>query len=251
MTKKIIDTDRLFLIHKNDIGNIISEITDYNLYGEEDLNPLEMAVYVGNSELVTAMLIDGADININRLSKNGQTILEQAITGAYGPDEEIVRILLDHGADTQLKNTNGKNALEMAEILLANIDKAMDPGWDYNYKNCIKILKEKNPEPTERKKTKKAIPKNKNITPHIDNIDDTVIAGILIQDLIRTITEDLSKLERKVIYDRYCLEKSIKSIGKELGKTYDQTRGVIEKALRKLRHPNRTIKYKALWDDMK
>lgn len=60
--------------------------------------------------MIVGLLEEGADVNYQE-PKNGDTVLMRAVQGEG--DVEIVKSLLSHGADTTLKNKEGKTALEL------------------------------------------------------------------------------------------------------------------------------------------
>ncbi len=69
--------------------------------------PLISASLFGKTEVVRALVEAGADVNLQ--NNEGSTALH---TAAFLCHTEIVRILLDHGADTSLKNVYGSTALQ-------------------------------------------------------------------------------------------------------------------------------------------
>ena len=71
--------------------------------------PLMSAAFDDNTELLTAMLNSGADVNIN--DREGNTAL------IYAAEKNLsgnVKILLDYGADKSIKNIDGKSAVDAA-----------------------------------------------------------------------------------------------------------------------------------------
>lgn len=69
--------------------------------------PLISASLFGKTEVVRALVEAGADVNLQ--NNEGSTALH---TAAFLCHTEIVRILLDHGADKSLKNVYGSTALQ-------------------------------------------------------------------------------------------------------------------------------------------
>jgi uncharacterized protein len=70
---------------------------------------LHYAVFAGNWEVASHLLLNGADINAR--STNGSSVLMMAV---YEGHEPIVRRLLARGADPGIKNDRGDGALEWA-----------------------------------------------------------------------------------------------------------------------------------------
>jgi hypothetical protein len=69
--------------------------------------PLISASLFGKTEVVRALVEAGADVNLQ--NNEGSTALH---TAAFLCHTEIVRILLDHGADKSLKNVYGSTPLQ-------------------------------------------------------------------------------------------------------------------------------------------
>src|SRR3989442_2221642 len=62
--------------------------------------------------IVKALLDHRADVNIVPKDSNGWTAL---IAAAHNRHLEVTRVLLDHGADSSLRDKQGKTALAWAE----------------------------------------------------------------------------------------------------------------------------------------
>ena len=70
------------------------------------------AEYNSNPEILRVLIENGADINA--ICGNGQTPLMLAVGG--NPNPEILRILIEKGADVNITDKNGKKALYYAEL---------------------------------------------------------------------------------------------------------------------------------------
>jgi uncharacterized protein len=77
----------------------------------EGVTPLILASYRGQTEVVKLLLERGAAVNA-REKRNGLSSLSHAVGRG---DKELVSVLLAHGADRFLKDTDGRTALERAE----------------------------------------------------------------------------------------------------------------------------------------
>ncbi|KAB1271757.1 Fibronectin type 3 and ankyrin repeat domains protein 1 [Camelus dromedarius] len=74
--------------------------------------PLMRVSAVSGNQKVASLLIDaGADVNVK--DKDGKTPLMVAVLNDH---EELVQLLLDKGADASVKNEFGKGVLEMARV---------------------------------------------------------------------------------------------------------------------------------------
>jgi ankyrin repeat protein len=72
--------------------------------------PLLVATYYGHTGLVEYLVANGAEVD--RQEDGGWTSLMYA---AYYNYKEIAKILLEHHASLTIKNSEGKNALDIAE----------------------------------------------------------------------------------------------------------------------------------------
>ena len=109
----------LKLIYKKaDTKNVV------NIYGGNALIP---ACEKGHLETVI-FLLNNTDINVNHINNLSWTaLLEVTILGNDSKNyQEIVKVLLKHGADKTIKDNNGKTALDDAkERNLKNIDRLL------------------------------------------------------------------------------------------------------------------------------
>ncbi|XP_011841830.1 PREDICTED: fibronectin type 3 and ankyrin repeat domains protein 1 [Mandrillus leucophaeus] len=74
--------------------------------------PLMRVSAVSGNQRVASLLID-AGANVNVKDRNGKTPLMVAVLNNH---EELVQLLLDKGADASIKNEFGKGVLEMARV---------------------------------------------------------------------------------------------------------------------------------------
>jgi len=79
--------------------------------GNDNTITLEDAINLGDSDAVRKLLADGADININVRGDSGDTAL---IRAARNGNTEVLRALLEAGADTNHRNEAGESALDVA-----------------------------------------------------------------------------------------------------------------------------------------
>lgn len=111
--------DIVKLIYKNaDTRNVV------NIYGGNALIP---ASEKGHLDTVI-FLLENTDINVNHINKLGWTaLLEVTILGNDSKTyQEIVKVLLKHGAEKNIKDGNGKTALDYAkERNLKNIERLL------------------------------------------------------------------------------------------------------------------------------
>ena len=77
---------------------------------------LHCAALAGRLKVVRLLLERNADLNVEVNSRNnkGSTPLHLASAGYHEGDPDIVRLLLDHDADSQARNLSGKTASEVA-----------------------------------------------------------------------------------------------------------------------------------------
>ena len=111
--------DILKLIYrKADTRNVV------NIYGGNALIP---ACEKGHLDTVI-FLLENTDINVNHINKLSWTaLLEVTVLGNDNKNyQEIVKVLLKHGADKNIKDNSGKTALDYAkERNLKNIERLL------------------------------------------------------------------------------------------------------------------------------
>ncbi|KAF8543102.1 DIL domain-containing protein [Trichophaea hybrida] len=87
-----------------------SKIIDVNAPDEEGTSPLIYASCFGHEEVVEALLEAGA--NIDQQDKNHWSSLMWAMTNRH---KGIAKLLLDHGASPEIKNSSGRTAFDFVE----------------------------------------------------------------------------------------------------------------------------------------
>ena len=91
-----------------------------NAFGADGFHPLGLACFFGHVDAARVLLQQGADVDA--LSRNEQiqtaAIHAAAASGATGVDEatryELVKLVLDHGADPNLPQAGGFRAIDAA-----------------------------------------------------------------------------------------------------------------------------------------
>lgn len=90
---------------------LVSKGADVNKIGYEECTPIMYEVYMNNMDNVEFLLSVGADVNYQR-NLDGYTSLHWA---AQKSDLKMIKLLLDSGAQTEIKNTNGQTAMDLAK----------------------------------------------------------------------------------------------------------------------------------------
>lgn len=111
----------------------LAEIMTKKIKGINDIRPatctpLISAVTYGNFKIVKLLISKGSDINYLYKDEGGYT--ESAIhVAAYSPSKDILKYLIDHGADLTLKNSDGDTPYDLAK--------------QAGFKKNIELIKEK------------------------------------------------------------------------------------------------------------
>lgn len=137
--EEILKTDSTYLNLRYENDNII-----YGL--NKGSTPLIIAIQEGHVKTAKNFLIAGADLNLQ--DSNGTTALEKAVTKNYcykhiDNYKDIIAMLLDKGANPNLKNKYGNTPLMLAalecfidydgsEIATMLLNKGADPNWKNN-----------------------------------------------------------------------------------------------------------------------
>jgi ankyrin repeat protein len=110
---------------------LLEKGTDVDALDSDGMTVLICAVIFGHEEMVRLLLENGADIEI---SSKGNTAL---IAAAMQNGEHIVRQLLDHGAEIEAKNDAGYTALHIASAhaYVKVVQLLLDAGADINTRN--------------------------------------------------------------------------------------------------------------------
>jgi ankyrin repeat protein len=91
-----------------------------NAFGDDGFHPLGLACFFGHVDAARALLDHGADVNMLSKNENIQTaaIHAAAASNEEGTDEstryELVELVLDHGADPNLRQGGGFRAIDAA-----------------------------------------------------------------------------------------------------------------------------------------
>ena len=91
-----------------------------NAFGDDGFHPLGLACFFGHVDAARLLLERGADVNALSRNEHIQTaaIHAAAASGDAGQDEEtryeLVKLVLDHGADPNLQQGGGFRAIDAA-----------------------------------------------------------------------------------------------------------------------------------------
>lgn len=92
------------------IQQTIADGVDLNAYSEYGWTPIMFAIQTGNTDIVTALVNAGA--NVNAVAEDSSTPLMQAVITAENP--HMIKALLNLGADIHITDRDGKTALYYA-----------------------------------------------------------------------------------------------------------------------------------------
>jgi ankyrin repeat protein len=105
------DTDRLRELLDDDASHA-------NAFGDDGFHPLGLACFFGHVDAARILLEGGADVNALSRNEHVQTAAIHAAAAAEGKDEgaryELVKLVLDHGADVNLPQGGGFRAIDAA-----------------------------------------------------------------------------------------------------------------------------------------
>jgi ankyrin repeat protein len=89
-----------------------------NEFGDDGFHPVGLACFFGHVDAARLLLERGADVNALSRNEHIQTAAIHAAAAGEGKDEEVryelVRLVLDHGADPNLPQGGGFRAIDAA-----------------------------------------------------------------------------------------------------------------------------------------
>lgn len=92
---------------------LIEHRADVNIIDENGQNALQKSCYHDSATAAELLLANG--VNPNNIDVQGKTALHMAVE-AYIEDVSLVTLLLKSGADANIRNAEGENALDIAEM---------------------------------------------------------------------------------------------------------------------------------------
>lgn len=108
-------SDVLFWAIENEKIDLFRELikcdVDINLANKDKFTPLMYAVIRYQERIVEELLMEGALLDLDKVNHHGITALMLASRQGC---LDIVRQLIEHGADTTLLNFKGQSALDLA-----------------------------------------------------------------------------------------------------------------------------------------
>ncbi|OEJ14463.1 hypothetical protein BFL38_06435 [Brachyspira hampsonii] len=111
--KKKNDEDFNLEDHINKLLELISKSTEEEVnYADNKISCLHLAVQIGNADVVAALIERGANVNV--INDRGVSPLHTAII--KNQPEEVIKILLDNGADYNIEQANF-SAVDLAAII--------------------------------------------------------------------------------------------------------------------------------------
>jgi ankyrin repeat protein len=89
-----------------------------NAFGDDGFHPLGLACFFGHADAARLLLERGADVNALSRNEHVQTAAIHAAAAGEGKDEpvryELVKLVLEHGADPNLPQGGGFRAIDAA-----------------------------------------------------------------------------------------------------------------------------------------
>lgn len=89
-----------------------------NAFGDDGFHPLGLACFFGHVEAARLLLESGAEVDALSRNKQIQTAAIHAAAASEGKDEsvryELVKLVLEHGADPNLPQGSGFRAIDAA-----------------------------------------------------------------------------------------------------------------------------------------
>lgn len=108
--KKIFDL--VWIEDVNEIKKVIKSKVDANLIDEDGRSILQIASstgFCGNIEIVKHLIEKGADINLGNKESNYTPLMQASRFGNF----DVVKLLLENGADATIKSKSGVTALDL------------------------------------------------------------------------------------------------------------------------------------------
>lgn len=115
------------------LDSLLSDASDINMQNREGHTLLHMAIFCNQEEIAKFLLKNKADVNI--ADKSQATPLYHFVS--RGDNNNILNLLLTHGADPNKNNIFGESPLQMATIngYLSNIKELVKAKADVNVRN--------------------------------------------------------------------------------------------------------------------
>lgn len=96
--------------HQNVVALLLRQGAAVNPKSQDGITPLSVAVQEGRRDLLVLLFANGAQVN-EQAQIGGVTLLH---VGAYRGDQEIVNLLLQHGADKHARMSSGERPVDLA-----------------------------------------------------------------------------------------------------------------------------------------
>jgi ankyrin repeat protein len=140
--------------------NLEIELNDSGYY--DGMSALTIAADKGNSEIVRLLLEAGA--NVNQRTRQQSCALHYALSVSYGPQENVLRVLLEYNPELNLQDEDGDTALNCLDNTtpVAVIKLLVNAGADLEIRNSLgytplcRAIKKKNIEVVKYLISKKA-----------------------------------------------------------------------------------------------
>ncbi|HEY6068062.1 MAG TPA: ankyrin repeat domain-containing protein [Gaiellaceae bacterium] len=97
---------------------VASDPTLVNAFGDDGFHPLGLACFFGHLDTARLLLESGAEVDAVSRNERIQTAAIHAAAAATSTDEatryELVKLVLEHGADPNLRQAGGVRAIDAA-----------------------------------------------------------------------------------------------------------------------------------------
>ena len=101
-----------------------------NEFGDDGFHPLGLACFFGHVDAARLLLERGADVNTLSRNEHIKTAAIHAAAAAEGKDEsvryELVKLVLEHGADPNLRQGGGDEGFRAIDAARQNGDKRVE-----------------------------------------------------------------------------------------------------------------------------